>query len=70
MLIIHMFPCLSDNYAFLVRDSATGKVACIDTPDATAILAEAQKLGWHIDEIWNTHWHPDHAGGNQAIEKA
>ncbi|MFN8957822.1 MAG: hydroxyacylglutathione hydrolase [Hyphomonadaceae bacterium] len=70
MLIIHMFPCLSDNYAFLVRDSATGKVTCIDTPDATAILAEAQKLGWHIDEIWNTHWHPDHAGGNQAIEKA
>lgn len=70
MLIIHMFPCLSDNYAFLVRDSATGKVACLDTPDATAILAEAQKLGWHIDEIWNTHWHPDHAGGNQAIEKA
>ena len=70
MLIIHMFPCLSDNYAFLVRDSATGKVACIDTPDATAILAEAHKLGWQIDEIWNTHWHPDHAGGNQAIEKA
>jgi hydroxyacylglutathione hydrolase len=70
MLIIHMFPCLSDNYGFLVRDSATGKVACIDTPDATAILAEAQRLGWQIDEIWNTHWHPDHAGGNQAIEKA
>lgn len=70
MLTIHMFPCLSDNYGFLVRDSATGKVACIDTPDATAILAEAQKLGWQIDEIWNTHWHPDHAGGNQAIEKA
>jgi hydroxyacylglutathione hydrolase len=65
-----MFPCLSDNYGFLVRDSATGKVACIDTPDATAILAEAQKLGWQIDEIWNTHWHPDHAGGNPAIEKA
>jgi hydroxyacylglutathione hydrolase len=70
MLIIHMFPCLTDNYGFLVRDSATGKVACIDTPDAAAILAEAQKLGWHINEIWNTHWHPDHAGGNQAIEKA
>lgn len=70
MLTIHMFPCLSDNYGFLVRDSATGKVACIDTPDASAILAEANKLGWPIDEIWNTHWHPDHAGGNQAIEKA
>lgn len=70
MLIIHMFPCLSDNYGFLIRDSASGKVACIDTPDAQAILAEAEKLGWPINEIWNTHWHPDHAGGNQALEKA
>jgi len=70
MLIIHMFPCLSDNYGFLIRDSASGKVACIDTPDAQAILAEAEKLGWPINEIWNTHWHPDHAGGNQGLEKA
>jgi hydroxyacylglutathione hydrolase len=70
MLIIHMFPCLSDNYGFLIQDQATGKVATIDTPDAAVIMAEADKLGWSIDQIWNTHWHPDHAGGNQAIEKA
>ena len=66
-LTIHQFPCLSDNYAFLVRDDASGKVATIDTPDADAIAAEADRLGWPIDFILNTHWHPDHAGGNAAL---
>ena len=69
-LTVHQFPCLSDNYGFLVRDQATGKVATIDTPDADAILAELAKLGWTLDLILNTHWHPDHAGGNDALKKA
>jgi hydroxyacylglutathione hydrolase len=65
---IHQFPCLSDNYGFLVRDEASGKVACIDTPDAVAIVAAAEAQGWGIDLVLNTHWHPDHAGGNAAIQ--
>ena len=69
-LKVHQFPCLSDNYGFLARDEATGKVACVDTPDADAILAELQRLGWPLDPILNTHWHPDHAGGNAAIQAA
>jgi hydroxyacylglutathione hydrolase len=63
-----MFPCLDDNYGFLIHDEASGKTATIDTPDATEIMAQAKARGWTIDEIWNTHWHPDHAGGNAAIE--
>ena len=69
-LTVHQFPCLSDNYGFLARDEATGKVAAIDTPDADAILAELDALGWSLDLILNTHWHPDHAGGNAALKKA
>jgi len=69
-LTVHQFPCLSDNYGFLVRDEASGKAATIDTPDAEAILAELDKLGWSLDLILNTHWHPDHAGGNAALKKA
>jgi len=69
-LTVHQFPCLSDNYGFLIRDEATGKVATIDTPDAEAILAELAKLDWSLDLILNTHWHPDHAGGNDALKKA
>ena len=67
-LTIHQFACLSDNYGFLIRDEASGKTACIDTPDAGAILRELDDLGWELDMILNTHWHPDHAGGNADIK--
>jgi hydroxyacylglutathione hydrolase len=69
-LTVHQFPCLQDNYGFLARDEATGATACIDTPDATAILRELDTLGWKLDMILNTHWHPDHAGGNAEIKAA
>ncbi len=69
-LTIRQFPCLSDNYGFLVRDDASGRTACIDTPDAAAILAALEAAGWGLDLILNTHWHPDHAGGNAQIQAA
>jgi hydroxyacylglutathione hydrolase len=68
MLQIHQFPCLDDNYGFLIHDAGTGATAAIDTPDAAEILRQADLKGWSISEIWNTHWHPDHAGGNAAIK--
>jgi hydroxyacylglutathione hydrolase len=68
MLQIHQFPCLSDNYGFLIHDPASGATAVIDTPDADEILHQADAKGWRITDIWNTHWHPDHAGGNAAIQ--
>ena len=70
MLQVHQFPCLSDNYGFLLHDPDSGETACIDTPDAAAYLREAEARGWRITQIWNTHWHPDHAGGNEAIKAA
>ncbi len=69
-LTIHQFPCLSDNYGFLARDEATGRVACIDTPQADVILRELDRLGWGLDLILNTHWHADHAGGNAEVQAA
>lgn len=65
--IVHIFPCLKDNYGFLLHDPETGETATIDTPEAGKILAEAEAKGWTITQIWNTHWHPDHAGGNAEI---
>ncbi len=68
MLEVHQFPCLSDNYGFLAHDSTTGETATIDTPDAEEILRQANSKNWRITAIWNTHWHPDHAGGNERIK--
>jgi hydroxyacylglutathione hydrolase len=69
MLQVHQFPCLSDNYGFLIHDPASGQTAVIDTPETARILAEADAKGWGITQIWNTHWHPDHAGGNAEIKR-
>lgn len=70
VLQVHQFPCLSDNYGFLLHDPGSEETVCIDTPDAEAYLREAGHKGWQITQIWNTHWHPDHAGGNAAIKAA
>lgn len=47
-LDVHLFPCRSDNYGFLIRDAATGVVAAVDTPDAARILEELEGLGWGV----------------------
>jgi hydroxyacylglutathione hydrolase len=69
-LAVRQFPCLEDNYGYLIRDAASGKTATIDTPDAGAILEALDEAGWTLDFIFNTHWHPDHAGGNAEIKAA
>lgn len=70
MLEIVRIPVLSDNYVWLVREGATGAVMVVDPAVAEPVLAEADKRGWAITHIWNTHWHPDHTGGNAAIKAA
>jgi hydroxyacylglutathione hydrolase len=69
-IAVRQFPCLADNYGFLVRDEASGLAACIDTPDADAVLRDLDEAGWRLALIMNTHWHPDHAGGNAAVQAA
>ena len=67
-LQIRQFPCLTDNYGFLVHDPDSGETATIDTPDGETIVAEAKAAGWTITQIWNTHHHFDHAGGNRTVQ--
>jgi len=61
---------LSDNYVWLVHDSASGETAVVDPAVAEPVLAAAAARGWRISAIWNTHWHPDHTGGNADIKAA
>jgi len=62
--IVHMFPCLSDNYGLLLHDPDSGLTASIDTPDAAEIISQCQSKGWTLTHIFNTHHHWDHTGGN------
>ncbi len=67
-LTVHQFPCLHDNYAFLLRDAVSGAVAVVDTPDVGAINAALAETGWRLTHILNTHHHFDHAGGNLELQ--
>lgn len=69
-LDIVRIPVLDDNYVWLVHDDASGDTVVIDPAVAEPVLAEADRRGWKISQIWNTHWHPDHVGGNAAIKAA
>jgi hydroxyacylglutathione hydrolase len=70
MLDIVRIPALSDNYIWLVHDPASGETMVVDPAEAEPVLAAAGQRGWRISAIWNTHWHPDHTGGNAAIKAA
>jgi hydroxyacylglutathione hydrolase len=63
-------PAFNDNYLWLAHDDESGETAVVDPGDAAPVLAEAQRRGWIIDQVWNTHWHPDHTGGNLSIKEA
>jgi hydroxyacylglutathione hydrolase len=63
-------PVLSDNYVWLMHDAVAGETVVIDPAVADPVLEAAAARGWTITQIWNTHWHPDHVGGNAAIKAA
>ncbi|MDQ3078294.1 MAG: hydroxyacylglutathione hydrolase [Pseudomonadota bacterium] len=66
-LQIASVPAFADNYLWLVRDPDSNEVAVVDPGDPAAVLAEAERREWRITQVWNTHWHPDHTGGNAAV---
>jgi len=70
MLEIVPVPAFADNYLWLVHDEDSGETAVVDPGDAGPVLGEAERRGWTIGQVWNTHWHPDHTGGNLAVKDA
>jgi hydroxyacylglutathione hydrolase len=63
-------PALRDNYIWLIHDATSGETIVVDPAEGEPALDAARGRGWTITQIWNTHWHPDHIGGNQAIRDA
>ena len=69
-LEIVRIPVLSDNYVWLAHEPDSGETIVVDPAVAGPVLVAAAERGWTISQIWNTHWHPDHTGGNVEIKAA
>lgn len=68
-LEIITIPCLSDNYAFLVHDKASGETALVDAPEADKINKVLSQLGWTLTHVLLTHHHWDHIDGLEELQK-
>lgn len=68
-LTIAQFPCLNDNYGYLLHCEQTGQTAAFDTPEAKPYQEQLDKRGWKLTHIFNTHHHVDHTGGNAELKK-
>lgn len=62
-----IIPCLDDNYGYILRDSATGKTAIVDAPEAAPLIAALEERNWGLDMILVTHHHDDHIQGVEAL---
>ena len=58
-------PCLSDNYAYLVK--GPDGVAVIDAPEAAPLITALEARGWEPGVLMITHHHPDHHGGTADL---
>jgi hydroxyacylglutathione hydrolase len=65
---IAIVPCLSDNYAYLVKRGEA--CAVVDPSEAAPVTAALAARGWTLTHILNTHHHLDHTGGNLALKQA
>lgn len=68
-LEIHQIPTRKDNYVYLIRESAEGRIAVVDPSDAAPVLEKLAALGWELTHILNTHHHNDHTGGNLELKE-
>ena len=66
---ISVFSCLTDNFGYLVRDSASGATASIDAPEAAPIIKALEGQGWKLTDILITHHHGDHVGGVAELKQ-
>jgi hydroxyacylglutathione hydrolase len=64
---VYRLPALSDNYIFLLHDPTRNIAAVVDPAEATPVLNQLQELGANLTEIFNTHHHGDHVGGNSEL---
>jgi hydroxyacylglutathione hydrolase len=66
---IRLFPCLTDNFGYLIHDPRTKATASVDAPEVGPIVQALEREGWRLTDILITHHHGDHVGGVAELKQ-
>jgi hydroxyacylglutathione hydrolase len=68
---LRIVPMFSDNYGYIVVEKKTGLGAVVDPADHGVMLQALKRMpDVKITQVWCTHKHSDHCGGNDAFATA
>ncbi len=62
-------PYYDDNFAYLIHETESGQTALVDCGEIEPIIRQLDESGWRLDFILATHFHYDHAGEIEAMNK-
>ena len=68
-LTVRRVPMLSDNYAWLLKDEASGATGFVDPADEAAASAAVREAGGRLDFVLLTHHHDDHTAGAAGLAR-
>ncbi len=66
-LVVHVVPCLHDNYAYVLQCSRTNALAVVDPGESGPVIETVAALGGRLEAVFATHHHRDHTGGAPAL---
>ncbi|WP_455925725.1 hydroxyacylglutathione hydrolase [Pseudomonas putida] len=70
MIQIDALPAFTDNYLWLLQDTASKRCAVVDPGDAAPVRAWlTQHPDWQLTDILVTHHHNDHVGGVAELKQ-
>lgn len=60
----------NDNYGYVIVDKERKAAALVDPADPEPVMSALREMSVTPTQLWCTHYHADHQGGNAAFKEA